>query len=154
MSNEKYELLDKLYKENEGISWNMAILWLMENGYNDMAEMTDEDIQKAECPQMFADDFFRDILKLTRQLAKETSPYDLLMYAMVNPFRNLMNFHNVPTRTRLEEMIKNAIYTEIYSKPTVKDVENFCEKYCCSAEELEMLGIEIPDKYWEEYDYR
>lgn len=154
MSNEKYELINKLYNENEGVTWNMAVLWLMENGYNDMAEMTDEDIMKAECPNMFADDFFRNILKLTRQLAKETSPYDLLMYTMVNPFMNLMNFHNVPSRNRLEEMIKNCIDKDVYSKMRVEDVENFCDMFCCDAEELEKLGYEIPEAYWEKEDYR
>lgn len=40
----EFELIDRRYKENEGIPFNIIVLLLMENGYDNMRNMTDEDI--------------------------------------------------------------------------------------------------------------
>lgn len=91
---EEYKKIEKIFKEYEGITFNMAILWLLENGFTNMATITDEEIAKIDCPKMFDDEFFREILKLTRKMAQEISPYDLLKFAMVNPFLRLDDFYN------------------------------------------------------------
>lgn len=146
----EFDAINEIYKENEGVSFNMAVLWLMDNGYNNMKNMTDKDIIESPKPNMFAEDFYRNILRTARKLAKETSPYDLLKYCMVNPFLRLDDFKDVVSREKLETMVKSRIDWEDFGRKDTSDYINYlCIRYDCDAEDLEKLGINIPDAYWE-----
>lgn len=145
----EFDRINELFRRNEGVPFNIAVLFLMENGYNDMAEITDEEIQNVECPKGFDEIFYRNVIKLARQLAQETSPYDLLRFAMTNTFLRLDEFNNIVPREKLEEMVKERIDREVTRRDTADYIIYLCNRYNCDAEDLEKLGINIPDSYWE-----
>lgn len=154
----EYELINDLFKKNEGVAFNMVVAILMDNGYEKIKNLTDEDIVNiinSLAPELFDEDFYRNILDVARTIAKETSPYDLIKYAMVNTFLRLDDYKNVVPREKLENMVKASlspisIMDVEYNLDTVDGIKKVCEKYDCDAEDLELLGYTIPDDYWKE----
>ena len=95
----EYKILKQIYTENEGTVFNLAVEWLMENGYLKFRSLTDEMIEEAEAPNIIAPEMFKHILKIARQIANETNP-------MI--FRRLMKEFN------LKEIFYSKIVIYIY----------------------------------------
>lgn len=149
----EYELLKKLYRENEGIKWNLACTWLLDNGFKNVRQWDDEFINNQKAPELLEKDLYIEILKLARLIATKSYCLDFMRFCMVHPFIRIDNFANKLDREKLENMIKASlspmsIMDVEYNLDTKPGVERVCEKYQCEAEDLELLGYTIPDDYW------
>ena len=151
--NIRYELLEKLYKKNKGFAWNLACEWLLEYGFSNVKEWDDEFINNQEVPKLIEPSFYREILRLARQIATDSDCVDFMKFCMIEPFFQIRDLGKL-NREQLEGMVKASlspmsIMDVECNLDTVSGVKRICEKYNCEAEDLELLGYKIPDEYWE-----
>ena len=159
----EFEFLNNIYRQKAGVAFNLICDVLMENGYANFKNATDEDIEAVECPNLIAEDMYKDILLTAREIAQNTSPHDLLQFAMVEPFLRLDLFkENTLNREELEKMVKASIQADLngfdgnYSIMHIRepkdfknanDIQYFCERYDCDADIFEKLGFEVSEDY-------
>lgn len=150
----EYEVLEKLYRAYEGVMWNLACEWLLENGFSNVKEWDDEFINNQEVPKLIEPSFYREILRLARQIATDSDCVDFMKFCMIEPFFQIRDLGKL-NREQLEGMVKASlspmsIMDVEYNLDTKPGVERVCKKYQCEAEDLELLGYTIPDDYWKE----
>ena len=150
-----YEYLEEIYKKNEGIDFNLACQWIMENGYLNVRKWTDEIIEEAKVPNLFADDYYKETLRLAREIANNTSPADLMKFCMIKPFLRLDDFCDKLNREELEAMVIASIQddlnggTSIMTTPrdfeSEADRDYFQDKYDCDLENFVKLEFDVPE---------
>lgn len=152
MAHKEFEKLKKLYKESNLTYFSMAVCHLLANGFNDTLEISDDEISKMKSTSNgMSDEFVRWINKTARDIAiaADGQPANLIEFCQAIELFDIQHFCGKLNRHRLEEMVENQIFINKYS--TRSECERQCEKLGCEMEELEMLGVELPDG-WDEWE--
>ena len=114
MVSETYTKLKNIYKGINEVGFNMAVTFLMDNGYKEVEKWTDEAIAEAEVPELFAEGFYRNILKTTRKIAESCTPIELIQFCMTDTCLDTKYFSNKLCYRDLEQMIEHRISYEDY----------------------------------------
>ena len=78
-----YTEMKKLYDETHPLMWNMAMTHLMDIGYREATQITDEDIAQIEGNAMMTQDFVQGIVRTARDIARNSTPLQLIQFNMV-----------------------------------------------------------------------
>lgn len=152
MAYKEFEELKRIYKENNLAYFSMAVCHLMGNGFNDILELSYDEINEmTSSVKGMTDDFVRLINKLAKDIAiaAEGQPANLIEFCQAIDLFDIQHFCGKLNRHRLEKIVENQIFITKYS--TRSECERQCEKLGCEMEELEMLGVELPDG-WDEWE--
>lgn len=143
-----YEKLLKLKRNTRDDYFVMACSYLFDIGYQNAKEITDEEIENAKVNGIMTKEFCEWLMKTAREIANTIdSAIELVQFCMVEDVYDLKLFANKLPRYRLQEMIENQIY--IHKGSSQSECEKQCEEFGCEMEELEMLGFDLPDGWWE-----
>lgn len=66
-----YANMKKLYDRTPTVMWNMAVAHLLDIGFREAIQITDEDIEQLEENGMMTQQFVQDLVRTTRDIAKE-----------------------------------------------------------------------------------
>lgn len=148
-----YEKLLELKKSTRYDYFALACGYFFDIGYNAAKEITDEEIKNVEGNGIMTKDFCEWMMETARTIANTIdSAVELVQFCMAEDIYDIRNYANKLPRYKLEEMIKYRLNSEeipIDVSP-IKKIEFLCNVYDCDEEDLELLGIDIPDEYWEE----
>ena len=146
----EYKKLKEILRNIGELYFNMALVYVIDNGINQVKQWSDEDITEAEVPGLFAEDTYRLILKSAREIAQNTNPIDLALFCMTEGTLDPRNYSGKLQYNKLEKMLKLRIGYEDYGFNRKEEIDYLCRRYGCMAEDFEALGFKIPDEYWEE----
>lgn len=104
-----YNKLEELYRKYHPAQFNMAIAQLLEIGFRNAAEITDEEINGAKGNALMTDEFWQETLKLVREIAQNYSPVEFMQFCEVMEPLDIRWFSKHPTRDDLETLMERAI---------------------------------------------
>lgn len=134
-----YENIKKIYKSMRLDYFVMAITYLMDIGYRNAKEITDEEIQNAEGNFLMTKDFCQFLMKTARQIATECEITDVYQLCQVEDVFAIPEGEGL-SRERLETIVHYFIEFDNRSLSDIvadRDLE---------PEDLQAL------KYWTEED--
>ena len=140
-----YENLLQLKNKTQDDVFVLACSHFFDIGYQNAKEIRDEDIKNV---QGSARELIREIMSITRKIAHETeSGVELVQFCMAEDIFDVRNYANKISRYKLEDMLKSRLsFENVYQ--TADSVSYICSRYGCDVDDMELLGIEIPDEYY------
>ena len=151
MENVYKKLLEIKGKSNEA-AFNVVCTYIFDIGYQAAKEITDEDIENAKGDGFATKEFNQWVMRTAREVVNIiNNNVELVQFCAVEDVYDTRFFADKLPRWQLEDMLKTRISMEDYTRTDTTDyIIYLCDRYDCDAEDLEYLGIEIPDEYWEE----
>lgn len=132
-----YAEVKKIYNANRLDIFVMAISYLMDIGFRNAKEITDEDIEEAEGNGLMTKGFVEELMKIARDIANVCEPSELIQLCqMVEPFATPEGL----SRERMEKIISDSIAYDSRSLELMVSDGSF------EPEDLLALG------YWTEED--
>ena len=144
-----YIKLKEILKDINELYFNMAIVFVIDNGINEVKEWSDDDISEAEVPNLFEKNTYRMILKAARDIAQNTNPIDLILFCMTEATLDPKLYSGKLSYKTLESMVKHRLGYEDYGFNRNEEIDYLCQRYGCMAEDFEALGYTIPESYFE-----
>lgn len=135
-------------KKTHPSTWIFACTYFFDIGYAQAKELTVEDVESAKGNGFMTKEFEQELIQTTREIAGAVeSGIDLVQFCAINDTYDTRTFANKLPRYRLEEMLENQV--SVHSMSSRKEIESQCDKLGCEIEDLEMLGVSLPDGWWE-----
>ena len=150
MTDNSYIKLKELYRKIGDVGFNLAVSVLMENGFNTFKECTEDDILQSEVPNLFDENFYREVLRAAKEMSEITIPLDLIIFCMTDSRIDSKNFSGKLSYIDLDKMVRHRLEYEDYGFNRNSEIDYLCQRYGCDAEDFEMLGYKIPESYFEE----
>lgn len=146
-----YKKLLKIKGSTE-VNFNMVCTYILNIGYEAARNITDEDIEKAKGDGFATKEYYQWVMCTAREVANTISNnVELVQFCMAEDVYDIRHFADKLPRWELEDMLKTRISMEDYTRTDTADyIIYLCNRYDCDAEDLEYLGIEVPEEYWEE----
>ncbi len=149
-----YDKLKKIQQNVNAPVLSVALTYLLDIGFKAATQITDEMINEAKGNDLMTKGFEELVMKTAREIAQTVNLTDVYVFCQAEDiFDTRYNASKLPRYT-LEDMIKASlspmsIMDVEYNLDTKEGIKRVCEKYDCDAEDLELLGITIPEDYWE-----
>ena len=140
---EVYKKLEKLYRKYHPAQFNMAIAQLLDIGFRDAAEITDKEINEAKGNAMMTDEFWRDTLKLVREIAQDYSPVEFMQFCEVMEPLDIRWFSEHPTRDDLEKYMERAITVMLDNGGTETEIIEYCD---IEEDDAEFFGLNYEEE--------
>lgn len=145
-----YEKIKEIYRQQRLDYFVMACSYFFDIGYAQAKELTEEQINKAEGNGLMTKEFVQYIMRTAKEIAEVSeSPIDLVQFCMAEDVFDIRLYANQVPKSKLEQMIEQRLSYDEFDFSKVDDIEKACEKYDCDAEDFEMLGYELTEKYFE-----
>lgn len=130
----------------------MVFAYIFDIGFQNAKEISDKNIDKCKDNGMLTKEFQQYLMRQARELTNACdSAVTLVQYCMAEDVYDIRNSANKLPRDILEEMVKTRIsWEDVVNKNNADYIQYLTSRYYCDAEDLELLGIEIPDEYWNE----
>lgn len=145
-----YEKIKEIYRQQRLDYFVMACSYFFDIGYAQAKELTEDDIDKAEGNGLMTKEFVQFVMRTAKEIAEVSeSPIDLVQFCMAEDVFDIRLYANKVPKFKLEQMVEQRLSYDEFDFSKVDDIEKACEKYDCDAEDFEMLGYEITEKYFE-----
>lgn len=145
-----YEKLLKIKNSTRYDYFSLVCSYFFDIGYKAAKNITDEEIKKVKANGIMTKDFCEWMMETAREIANTVdSAVELVQFCEVEDIFDVKAFANKLPRFRMQEMLENQITIFKFSRQA--ECEAQCEKFGCEMEELEMLGVSLPDG-WEDWE--
>lgn len=144
-----YKDLKKLYNKTDKAIFGMAITHLLDIGFRRAAVITDEEISALKGNPMMTEDFVKQLVSLTREIAKTASPVEVIQFCQAVEMYDITYY--VPNRrinyNRMEELATTAIWALLNDLDEDEYTEQLeaCDIYL-EDDEREFFGIPIEEE--------
>lgn len=147
---ENYKKLKEICKDMKADYKSMLFAYIFDIGFQNAKEFTSKDIESCEDRGVLTRDFQQWLIRLAKEICNAVdSPVTLVQYCMAEDIYETRFEADKLGRWKLEEMVKERMsWEDVVNKKSVDYINYLTHRYDCDAEDLELLGIEIPDEYW------
>jgi hypothetical protein len=97
-----------IYERERRDIFSMATTHLMDIGYRKATEITDEEIEELDGNGLMTKEFVQYLVRLTRELAKASTPVELIIFCQVVELYDVSTY-KIPWN-RMSEIATNAIW--------------------------------------------
>lgn len=134
-----YKDLKVIYNETRLDVFCMAVCYLLDIGYSNAREITDEDIEAMEGNGLMTKGFCQMLAQIARDIAKQTEIPEIIQFCSAEDVFDTQFYANKLSRDRLETLLHNAIAGLRYGD---YEGESLADYLGADEEEMEMLGYE------------
>ena len=140
-----YTEIKAIYDKTRLDMFCMMTSYLLDIGFRNAKEITDEEIENAEGNGIMTKEFVQGLMKQAREIANICTPTDLIILCQAEDVFDTSFVAGKIQRSRLEVLFDNAVTSMMCDDFNGHTVEDIADYLGATEDEMEMLGYEIEE---------